>query len=64
MQLPGSLLIPRLKIKKKCTLKKFLVFSQEKAFFIFREYGTLKPKLGIKKSAPKKNVYISGPKKN
>ena len=26
--------------------------------------GTLKPKLGIKKSAPKKNVYISGPKKN
>ena len=40
MRLPGLLLSPTLKNKKKITLKNFL-YLLKKAFFIFQENGTL-----------------------
>ena len=60
MQLPGALLSPILKKKKKeFNLKKFIIFSQKKkAFLIFWEMELLSPTSTNKKDPRKKFLYF------
>ena len=62
MHLTGALLSQSLKSKNKLTLKKFLTFSQKKAFLIFLENGTFNSKLEKikKKIHPEEISFISG----